>query len=379
MRDTQTQTTLSALSRIPSDIHCAQDYEFLARQFIAAPIYAYVSGGSGRDITLTANEDAFSRLSLWPRLLQDVTSGHTGLRLLGRDFAHPILLAPLAFQKLVHARGELDTAQAAAATDTCLVCSTLSSVSLEEVARYAGRERWFQLYFQPGRDATLDLVRRAEAVGYTALVVTLDAAVQAPSHRALRAGFRMPDEGVAACLLGYPVTGPVSPPPGGSGIFQGLMAQAPTWNDLAWLLEQTSLPVLVKGVLHPQDAACFRSMGVAGLVVSNHGGRTLDGVPASLDMLPGIRHEVGPDYPLLLDSGIRSGSDVFKALALGADAVMVGRLQAYALSVAGALGVAHMLKLLREELELCMAMTGCATLANIGPEMIYPGKEGIPC
>lgn len=371
MNDTQNPTPFSALSRIPTDIHCAQDYEFLARQFIAAPTYAYISGGSGRDITLEANQAAFARYSLWPRLLRDVTSGHTHLRLLGRDFAHPILLAPLAFQKLVHARGELDTAQAAAATDTCLVCSTLSSVSLEDVARYAGRERWFQLYFQPGRDATLGLVRRAEAAAYTALVVTLDAAIQAPSHRALRAGFRMPAEGVPANLLGYPAQAPASPPPGGSGIFQGLMTQAPTWDDLAWLLEHTRLPVLVKGVLHPQDAARLRAMGVAGLVVSNHGGRTLDGVPASLTMLPGIRQAVGPDYPLLLDGGIRSGADVFKALALGADAVMVGRLQAYALSVAGALGVAHMLKLLREELELCMAMTGCATLADIGPEMIH--------
>ncbi len=366
------QTPSSPLSRIPSDIHCARDYEFLARRFIAAPTHAYIAGGSGHDTTLAANVAAFSTIRPWPRLLRNVTAGHTGLGLLNREFAHPLLLAPLAFQKLVHPSGEIETARAAAATDTCLVCSTLSSVNLEDVARHAGAEKWFQLYFQPRREVTRDLVRRAEAAGYTALVVTLDASVQAPSLGSLRAGFRMPAEVVPASLSAYPAPGPVALPPGGSMIFQGMMAEAPTWEDLSWLLGQTALPVLVKGVLHPEDAARLQALGVAGLVVSNHGGRTLDGVPASLEVLPGIRQAVGPAFPLLLDSGIRSGTDVFKALALGADAVMIGRLQVYALAVAGALGVAHMLKLLREELELCMAMTGCATLADIGPEMILP-------
>lgn len=368
MIDTQTS---SFLSRTPRDIHCAQDYEHLARQFIAAPTYAYVSGGSGQDTTLAANAEAFARFKLWPRLLGDVTAGHTALDLLGRNFAHPILLAPLAFQKLVHPKGELETAQAAAVTDTCMVSSTLSSMSLEEVARYAGRERWFQLYFQPDREATLDLVRRAQRAGFTALMVTLDGTIQVPSHRALRAGFQMPPDAVPANLTAYPVAPPPDRPPKGNGIFQGLMLRAPTWADLNWLLEHSSLPVLVKGVLHADDAVRMQATGVAGLVVSNHGGRTLDGVPASLAVLPGIRQAVGPGYPLLLDSGIRSGGDVFKALALGADAVMVGRLQAYALGVAGALGVAHMLRLLREELELCMAMTGCATVADIGPELLH--------
>lgn len=361
----------ASLSRIPAEILCAQDYEFLAPQFIAAPTYAYIAGGSGRDITLAANLEAFACSSLWPRLLRDVTAGQTTLGLLGREFAHPIFLAPVAFQTLAHSQGELDTARAAGATDTCLVCSTLSSVSLEEVARQAGPEKWLQLYFQSRRQDTLDLVRRAEAAGYQALVVTLDAAIQAPSHRALRAGFQMPPAVRPVNTLSYPTGGYSRPPVGGSSIFQGLMAQAPVWEDLVWLLEHTALPVLVKGVLHPEDAARFQAQGVAGLVVSNHGGRTLDGVPASLAVLPAIRQAVGPDYPLLLDSGIRSGADIFKALALGSDAVLIGRLQVYALAVAGALGVAHMLKLLREELELCMALTGCAHLADIGPEMIH--------
>ncbi|NWG87764.1 MAG: alpha-hydroxy-acid oxidizing protein [Hydrogenophilaceae bacterium] len=366
----QSRTLLSSLSHIPRDIHCAQDYEFLAQRFIAEPSYAYIAGGSGHDATLAANRKAFSEISIWPRLLRDVTDGHTRLHLLNREFAHPILLAPLAFQKLAHPSGELETARAAAATDTCMVCSTLSSTSLEEVAQYAGQEKWFQLYFQPRREVTLDLVKRAEAAGYTALVVTLDASVQAPSLRSQRAGFRMPADVRPTSLLGYPAPDPPALPAGASMIFQGMMAEAPTWEDLAWLLDQTALPVLVKGVLHPEDGARLQTLGMAGLVVSNHGGRTLDGVPASLEVLPRIRQAVGPAFPLLLDSGIRSGADVFKALALGADAVMIGRLQVYAMAVAGALGVAHMLKLLREELELCMALACCPTLADIGPEMI---------
>ena len=261
--------------------------------------------------------------------------------------------------------GELESARAAHATDSCMVSSTLSSCRLEDIARVAGPQRWFQLYFQPRRDDTRELLARAEAAGYGAIVVTLDAAIQAASLRALRAGFRMPADCVAANLRDHPAAGKVALDAGQSRIFQGVMADAPTWRDLEWLLAETTLPVWVKGVLHPHDARALHQLGVAGLVVSNHGGRGLDGAPASLDALPAIRAAVGAGFPLLLDGGIRSGSDVFKALALGADAVLVGRLQMYALSVAGALGVAHMITLLREELEVCMALAGCATVADI--------------
>lgn len=361
----------STARRLPPGLHCAQDYESLAREAIAWPSHEYIAGGSGSEATLRANRAAFEAHSILPRLLRDATGGHTRFELLGRSLPHPILLAPVAFQKLAHPEGELETARGAAATDTCMVCSTLSSCSLEDVARTAGSEKWFQLYFQPTRAATLDLVRRAEAAGYAALVVTLDASIQAPSIRSLRAGFRMPADVQPVNLSGHPLPPQVTLAPGQSIIFQGMMSEAPTWNELRWLLEQTVLPVVVKGVLHPDDAIALRDMGVAALIVSNHGGRSLDGVPASLRTLPAIRAALGPSYPLLLDSGIRSGNDIFKALALGADAVLIGRLQVYALAVAGALGVAHLLKLLREELEVCMALSGCPTLADIGPELLF--------
>jgi 4-hydroxymandelate oxidase len=358
---------LPALDHIPPEIRCAQDYETLAPRFIAAPRLAYIAGGSGSGRTVAANRIAFDHWSIWPRVLRDVTQGHLRCKLAGQPLAHPLLLAPVAYQKLVHPDGEIESARAAQALDAGVISSTLSTCALESVASVAGPHRWFQLYFQPQRAATLDLVQRAEAAGYGAIVVTLDASIQAASHAALAAGFRMPADCVPANLQGYAAATPRTLAPDQSRVFQGLMADAPTLQDLDWLLSQTRLPVWVKGVLHPDDATLLCARGVQGLVVSNHGGRGLDGAPASLAALAAVRGAVGANYPLLFDGGIRSGSDTFKALALGANAVLLGRLQVYALAVAGALGVAHMLKLMREELEATMALAGCATVLDITP------------
>ncbi len=355
------------LATIPPEILCARDYELLASQFMAPATCAYVAGGCAHDVTARANLAAFSDWAIYPRLLRKLDTGHTRVAIGGELFHHPLFLAPVAFQSLAHPGGELETARAAHATDTCMVVSTLASRTLEEVALSAGAQRWFQLYMQPHRDATLALLKRAADAGYRAIVVTLDAAIQVPSFGAIRAGFRMPDGVVAENLKGLPAAETIAVQPDASRIFQGVMRAAPNWDDLAWLLTSTDLPVWVKGVIHPDDALALQAAGVAGVVVSNHGGRGLDGAPASLHVLAAVRAALGPHFPVLFDSGIRSGSDVFKALALGANGVMLGRLQLYALSVAGALGVAHMIKLVREELEICMAMAGCATVADITP------------
>jgi isopentenyl diphosphate isomerase/L-lactate dehydrogenase-like FMN-dependent dehydrogenase len=368
------------LGTIPPEIRCAADYEAMAAHFMARPAYDYVAGGSGHDVTVAANRAAFARHAIYPRLLRSVAAGHTRLSIGAQHFAHPVFLAPVAFQTLAHDAGELDSARAAHAMDSCFILSTLSAHTLEDVARVAGAQRWFQLYFQPRRDDTLALVRRAEAAGYQAIVITLDATIQMPSQRALRSGFRLPPECVAVNLQSQSAPGQVTLEPGQSAIFGALMAAAPDWEDLAWLMANTTLPVWVKGVLHPQDAVDLFAAGVAGVVVSNHGGRGLDGAPASLDALAAIRSAVGASAPLLFDGGIRSGADVFKAIALGANAVLVGRLQMYALSVAGALGVAHMVRLLREEFEVCMALAGCASVADIGPGALHTQPPGTsPC
>lgn len=367
-----------SIPALPPDLHAASDHERLAQDRIPPDVLAYIEGGSGQELTLRRNREAFSRHAILPRLLRSVGHGHTRSLLLGQEFDHPILLAPVAWQQLVHPHGEIDTARGASAMDTCMVLSTLSSCSLEDVAQHANK-RWFQLYWQASREHTLSLVRRAESAGYSALVFTLDASVQTPSLRAQRAGFRFPAGVRAVNLQDLPA---IELPPvdaGESAIFQGVMSTAPGWEDLRWLRHQTTLPLLVKGVLREDDALRLREIGVDAQIVSNHGGRALDGAPASLDRLPALRHTLGADYPLLLDSGIRSGRDVFQAIALGANAVLIGRLQLHALAVGGALGVAHLLRTLREELELCMAQTGCATLADITPDLLLKLNPEVPC
>lgn len=365
-------------SPLPCDLHCAADHERLAQACMPPDVLAYIEGGSGQEMTLRRNREAFSRNAILPRLLRSVSHGHTRSLLLGHEFAHPILLAPVAWQKLVHPQGEIETARGANAMDACMVLSTLSSCSLEDVAPHADR-RWFQLYWQASRAHTLSLVRRAEAAGYSALVLTLDATVQTPSLRAQRLGFRLPADVKAVNLKDLP---PIQLPAirsDDSTVLQGVMSTAPGWDDLCWLRQETQLPLLVKGVLREDDALRLRELGVDAQIVSNHGGRALDGAPASLDRLPALRQALGADYPLLLDSGIRSGQDVFQAIASGANAVLIGRLQLHALAVGGALGVAHLLRTLREELELCMAQAGCATLADITPDLLLQLNPEASC
>lgn len=357
-------TVLPPLDHIPADILSAADYEQRAADHIAPPTLAWLAGGSGDEHTLRANRGAFDDLHIVPRLLTDFSKACTRVHLLGTPLGHPILLAPLGHQRRLHADGETACARAAAATGCGFVGSTLSSLSLEDIAAATDEPKWFQLYFQPRRNDTLALLRRAEAAGYRAIVVTLDTPVQPLSRRAQSAGFRFPGD-APANLAAFVPPPPVALAPGQSIVLHGMMSEAPRWDDLAWLIEQSRLPIVAKGVSHPDDARRLRDLGVAGQIVSNHGGRALDGSPSTLSRLPVLRAALGQAYPLLVDGGVRSGTDIFKALAWGADAVLVGRLQGYALALAGALGVAHMLKLLRDELELCMAQAGTPTLADI--------------
>lgn len=349
---------------------CLADYERLAQRRLSANAWAYFAGGAADEITLGWNRQAFDRLAIVPRVLRGGPGGHTRLTLLGRALAHPILVAPVAYQKLASSDGECATAAAAAAQDALMVLSTLSSVPLEAAAEAGATCRWLQIYMQPAREATLRLVRRAEAAGYEALVVTVDAPVNGVRNREHRVGFHLP-AGIAAENLrdlAPPAMAPLAE--NESAVFDRLMAAAPGWDDLAWLIAETRLPVVVKGILAADDAVRAVEAGAAGIVVSNHGGRTLDTLPAPLAMLPAIAAVVGGRVPLLLDGGIRRGTDVLKALALGAQAVLVGRPVVYGLAVSGAYGVAHVLRLLRDELAVAMALSGCRTLADAGPHLV---------
>jgi len=353
------------LQNIPADIVCLDDYQRYAKEFLAHDIYEYIAAGSADEHTLHRNRSAFANIELMPRLLRDFSSASTRTTLLGHDLAHPFLLAPLGYQQLCHASGELATAIAADAMDTAIVVSTLATASLEDIAAQTNAPKWFQLYFQPLRADTSILIARAEAAGYTAIVVTVDAPLSGLRNRAQRAGFQIPPEIEAVNIS------PAQKLAGQNAILQQLMALAPQWQDLAWLKQQTQLPIIIKGVINPDDAVQLAHMGMDAIIVSNHGGRCLDGLPASIDALPAIRDALGSDFPILLDSGIRRGSDIIKAIALGANAVLIGRPQAFALAVAGALGVAHMLRLLKEELEITMALCGCAQIADINRDCLF--------
>jgi 4-hydroxymandelate oxidase len=360
---------LPPLISIPPDLVAACDYEARARQHLDANAWAYLQGGAADELSLRDNGEAFQSIALRPRVLRDLRGGHTRCRLLGQEFAHPLLLAPVAYQRLFHPDGELATVLGAGVMGAGMLVSTLASTRLEQIAGQAGAPLWFQLYWQGGREASLALVRRAEEAGYRALVLTVDAPLSGIRNREQRAGFCLPPGVAAANLAKTPKMPQLTSDD--STVFAGLMSLAPTWADVEWLRTQTALPILLKGVLHPEDAVQAVNCGMQGLIVSNHGGRVLDTIATPLDVLPEIRARLGAGMTLLLDGGIRRGTDVFKALALGANAVLVGRPYIHALAVAGALGVAHLLKLLREELEVTIALTGCATLAEITPDRLH--------
>ncbi|AIT82468.1 FMN-dependent alpha-hydroxy acid dehydrogenase [Novosphingobium lubricantis] len=359
------------LERIPPQVASLADYEPLARERMSEPAWAYLNGGSGDEWTLRENVAAFSRIPLRSRVLRDMADASTKISLLDAELAAPILLAPIAFQKLAHPDGELASVIAAGALDTAMVVSTQASISLEEIAAHARSLLWFQLYIQTDRDFTAALVRRAEQAGYRALVVTVDAPVNGLRNREQRAGTALRAGMEAVNLQGMRTP----PPPSPETLLFGtpLLAAAPTWTDLAWLRGLTRLPILLKGITEPADAARTIEAGMDGIIVSNHGGRTLDGVRATVELLPEIVETADGAVPVLMDGGIRRGNDILRAIALGATAVLVGRPYVHALAAAGAPGVAHVLRLLRAELELAMTLTGCATIADIDRAVLVRG------
>jgi len=362
-----------ACGHIPADISCALDYERHAANHFPAATWQHIQNGTDGNLTLARNRAMLDALQLVPRPLTDLHGGHTRMTLLGQTLEHPLLLAPVAYHKLAHHEGELACVRAAMALQAGYVASTLSSYSLEEIAiaaqaaaRELGRSAslWFQLYSQSTSEQTLTLVRRAEDAGYQAIVWTVDAAVK-------RSNFALPKGVEAANLRSLPSQSSTQQTSIGGPLVFGapLIETIPTLHALQWLRAQTKLPLIVKGVLSPDTATLATAHGADALIVSNHGGRVLDGVPAPIEVLPAI-HAAVPQTPLLLDSGIRWGTDAVKALALGAKAVLIGRPQLHALAVAGMQGVAHLLLLLRTEFELAMAQLGCARVEQLTLEVL---------
>jgi 4-hydroxymandelate oxidase len=366
-------TPLPPHEGVPPGVATLADYERLSERHLAPDAWAHIQEGSGTGRSLAENRAAFARWGFLPRAMADLRGGNTRMTLLGREHAAPLLLAPLAYAGLAHPEGELAVVRAATALETGVIVSTLASVTLEaiaEAARDAARQLgkavpalWFQLYLQPEREHSAALVRRAEAASYEAIVLTVDAAIK-PSGINLPAGIG------AANLAGMPLVRHTALPGGRILLGTPLADTAPRWEDLAWLREATRLPVLVKGMLLGEDARQALDMGADALILSNHGGRVLDGLPSAIDVLARVREATAGEVPLLVDGGVRTGSDVVKALALGATAVLMGRPQLHALAVAGMAGVAHALHLLRTETEAVMAQLSCRDLAAIGPQRL---------
>jgi 4-hydroxymandelate oxidase len=345
------------------------DFEALARENLTQMAYDYYAGGAEDEITLRENREAFRRRFLRYRVLVDVEKRDTSTTVLDHELPFPVILAPTSMHKLAHPEGEVETARGAAATGALMTLSSISTVPMEEVASAVPARRWFQLYCYAERSVTEMLVRRAYEAGYTALVVTVDVPILGRRERDFRNVFTLP-EGVRLANFEFPKTGAGDH---GSALATWVATlQTPTlnWDDLAWLRSLAPLPMILKGIVRGDDALRAVDLGVDGIWVSNHGGRQLDTSIASLDALPEVAEAVRGRAAIILDGGVRRGTDVLKAIALGADAVAVGRPQLWGLAAEGANGVRRVLEMLRDEFSLAMALAGCRTLDEITPDLL---------
>ncbi|WP_242886878.1 lactate 2-monooxygenase [Actinomadura litoris] len=355
--------------------------EGLAEGVLSAEAFGYVAGAAGSEATARANRAAFDRWRIVPRMLRDVAERDLSVDVLGTAMPAPLLLAPIGVQSILHPDGELATARAAAAEGLTAVLSTAASHSMEDVAEAAGdgAPRWYQLYWPKDRDLAVSFLERAKAAGYTALVVTLDTFTLAWRPRDLDRAYLPFLRGVGVAnyfadpVFQRAVGGPVTGANRQAALLHWVANfgnPSLTWDDLAFLREHWDGPIALKGIQHPDDARRAVDAGMDGVIVSNHGGRQVDGAVAALDALPAVVAAVGGRASVLFDSGVRTGADVVKALALGARAVLVGRPYAYGLALGGQAGVQHVLRCLQAELELTLALSGLTRPGQLTPEIL---------
>ena len=330
------------------------DFEKMAEGKMTKMAYEYVASGAADEFTVRWNRQALDALKLNPNVLNDVSKLDTSVTLFGHKLPYPILVAPTAFHKIMHPEGELATARGASKAEAIYVVSSFTTTPLEEIKKVATEPLWFQLYVRDDKEFTKNLVQKAEALGCRALCITVDTPVGGARNRQARVNFKLP-EGINA--------------PYANG--EMIQKMPLTWKEMEWLISFAKVPVLLKGVLHPDDAEKAIEIGASGIIVSNHSGRNLDTVPATIEVLPRIVERVNKRIPILMDGGIRRGTDVLKAIALGANAVLVGKPICFGLASGGAEGVTKTLEILRAEFEMAMALTGRATIASIDQSLIW--------
>ncbi|MDI9258604.1 alpha-hydroxy-acid oxidizing protein [Alicyclobacillus sendaiensis] len=356
-----------------------EDWVARAREVLSEEAFWYLAGASGRGETMRANEEAFAKWRIVPRVFRDVSDRDMSTELFGERLPYPVLLAPIGVQSILHADGEVAAARGAAKLGLPYVVSSASTAPLETIADEApGAELWFQLYWSKDREVAQSFVRRAESAGCKALVVTLDTPMMAWRERDLERAYLpfLLGEGLGNYLSDPAFRAKLRRPPeedlAGAILLWTQIFGHPglTWDDFDWLRQTTDLPLLLKGILHPDDAEEAFRRGADGVIVSNHGGRQVDGAVASLDALVAVRERVGPDKVVLMDGGIRRGSDIVKAIALGANAVLVGRLYAYGLAVDGEHGVETVLRYLLADLDLTMALSGHRSLVTLDASVL---------
>jgi lactate 2-monooxygenase len=356
-----------------------EDWVAAAQAALEPGAFGYIAGGAGGEATMHANLQAFGRRRLRPRMLTGNLVRDLSVEVLGTRSPAPFLLAPVGVLSIAHADAEVGAARGAAATGVPFILSSAATNTIEAVAEAMGdAPRWFQLYWINDREVAASFVRRAETAGYSAVVVTLDTPILGWRPRDLRNAYLpfVRGEGCGQFFSDPVFCAKLEKPPeedvlaAAAAMLRTFPNLGLTWDDLTWLREQTELPLLVKGVLRGDDAERARERGVDGIVVSNHGGRQVDGAIASLDALVEVREAVGPDYPLLVDGGIRRGADVIKALALGADAVLIGRLYAYALAAGGSAGVEALVRQLLAEVDLTLALCGASSVRELDSSLL---------
>jgi (S)-2-hydroxy-acid oxidase len=326
--------------------------------------YDYIAGGAGNEWGLNNNQQSFSNYQIVPRVLQGTNEVNTSLKIFGTSIPSPVIIGPCAFHKLVCHDGEVVTAKAAAKVEAIMTLSTMSSCALEEVAESCNSSKWFQLYIYKDRNLTTELIKRAENAGYQAIVVTVDVPAMGMRLRDIKNKFSLPKE-VEAANFRQTDLSKLSDKTQGSKVKDYTDQQfdsSLSWDTIDWLYSVTNLPIILKGILNPEDALEAIRHNISGIIVSNHGGRQIDSVISSVDALADIFQVIQNKVPLILDSGIRSGEDIFKAIALGANAVMIARPVMWALAIGGEEAVISVLQKLQEELTLTMRLTGCQSL-----------------